>query len=188
MSTTQHPAVPQNAVLAPRNDVERRLVTIWQTVLDVSPIGVQDDFFDLGGHSLLAARLSAAVREEFGTNLPLAVLFDAPTVERMAEILARKKRADRVDAAGNHPIRRLPTSLVRYFRRWRKRDSLSRSGQISGKRSTDLCAATSRLGRNSGISHTHRRASHVFHNRDQKRAASRTISHRRILIRRNRGL
>jgi thioesterase domain-containing protein/acyl carrier protein len=90
MSTTQHPAVPQNAVLAPRNDVERRLVTIWQTVLDVSPIGVQDDFFDLGGHSLLAARLSAAVREEFGTNLPLAVLFDAPTVERMAEILARK--------------------------------------------------------------------------------------------------
>jgi thioesterase domain-containing protein/acyl carrier protein len=81
---------PQNAVLGPRNDVERRLVNIWQTVLDISPIGVRDDFFDLGGHSLLAARLSAAIHEEFGANLPLAVLFEAPTVERMAEILGRK--------------------------------------------------------------------------------------------------
>jgi thioesterase domain-containing protein/acyl carrier protein len=90
MSSKQETTVSHDAVLAPRNDVERRLVNIWQTVLDVSPIGIRDDFFDLGGHSLLAARLSAAILEEFGANLPLAVLFDAPTVERMAEILGRK--------------------------------------------------------------------------------------------------
>lgn len=97
--------IAQDAVLAPRNDVERRLVNIWQTVLDVSPIGVRDDFFDLGGHSLLAARLSDAVREEFGANLPLSVLFEAPTVERMAEILSRKE-----EPAGWTPLVAVQTS------------------------------------------------------------------------------
>jgi len=74
---------PQNRV-EPRDDLERRLVKIWQDVLAVAPIGVRDNFFDLGGHSLLAVRLFARLESELGVDLSLATLFEAPTVEGLA--------------------------------------------------------------------------------------------------------
>jgi amino acid adenylation domain-containing protein len=71
----------------PRDVIELRLARIWEEVLGLDRIGLSDDFFDLGGHSLLAVRLIAAVRKEFATNLPLAAIFHAPTVEGMARLL-----------------------------------------------------------------------------------------------------
>ncbi len=56
-------------------------------MLGVQPIGVQDNFFDLGGHSLLAVRLFAQIERIFGKRLPLSVLFQAPTVEQLADLL-----------------------------------------------------------------------------------------------------
>jgi amino acid adenylation domain-containing protein len=76
-----------DAHVAPRDAVERRLAALWEQVLRTAPVGVRDDFFALGGHSLLAARLMAEVRAEFGRDLPLAMLFDGATVERMADAL-----------------------------------------------------------------------------------------------------
>ena len=69
----------------PQNEVEKKIVQIWQEVLNVRPIGIDDDFFDLGGHSLLAAKLFACLDDEFGRLLPLSVLFAAPTVRLLAE-------------------------------------------------------------------------------------------------------
>ena len=74
-----------NEVFSP---VEARLRTIWEDVLEVQPVGRQASFFDLGGHSLLAARLFARIEKEFGQTLPLATLFQAPTIEAMAALLA----------------------------------------------------------------------------------------------------
>ncbi|WP_017654192.1 non-ribosomal peptide synthetase [Fortiea contorta] len=73
--------------LAPRNDLELKLVNIWENLLNIRPIGVKDSFFELGGHSLLAVRLMAHINQEFGKNLPLATLFQNPTVESLANIL-----------------------------------------------------------------------------------------------------
>jgi thioesterase domain-containing protein/acyl carrier protein len=86
------PALPEPPSAAPsaatvveaRDDLERRLVQIWQTVLGVAPIGIRDRFFDLGGHSLLAVRLFARLQSELGVDLPLATLFEAPTIEGLA--------------------------------------------------------------------------------------------------------
>jgi amino acid adenylation domain-containing protein len=64
----------------PRNDLERQLVRIWETVLVADHIGTRDNFFDLGGHSLLAAQMFARVEELLGIRLPLATLFRAPTI------------------------------------------------------------------------------------------------------------
>lgn len=72
------------AYLAPRNDTETRLVALWEKALGVSPIGVQDSFFELGGHSMAGARLFARIEREFGRRLPLASLFECPTVEQLA--------------------------------------------------------------------------------------------------------
>jgi amino acid adenylation domain-containing protein len=75
----------------PRNDVERTLQAIWEKVLDVSPIGIGDNFFDLGGHSLLAVRIFSEIRARLGRSLPLVTLFRAPTIERLAEAIARSE-------------------------------------------------------------------------------------------------
>jgi amino acid adenylation domain-containing protein len=73
--------------LAPRDNLERQLANIWEKILDVKTIGVQDNFFELGGHSLLAVRLFAQIENRFGRRLPLAALFQAPTIEQLANVL-----------------------------------------------------------------------------------------------------
>ncbi|MDQ2770678.1 MAG: amino acid adenylation domain-containing protein, partial [Bacteroidota bacterium] len=70
--------------LAPRTAAEQQLVAIWQRLLQVEPIGVQEDFFALGGHSLLVARLIVAIEKEMGVRLSLATALANPTVEQQA--------------------------------------------------------------------------------------------------------
>jgi acyl carrier protein len=74
--------------VAPRTPGEESLAAIWRELLGIERIGVQDHFFDLGGHSLLAAQLLSRVREAFGVEVPLAVLFETrPTVENLARAI-----------------------------------------------------------------------------------------------------
>jgi amino acid adenylation domain-containing protein len=70
--------------LAPRTPTEQVLAVIWAEVLGVERVGLEDDFFVLGGHSLLAARLIGAVDTAIGVGLPLAAVFDAPTLRGFA--------------------------------------------------------------------------------------------------------
>src|SRR5207247_8945864 len=72
---------------APETDFEERLVAIWQETIKSAPIGIDDNFFDIGGHSLLAARLFARIEKVLGVKLPLAVLFQAPTIRRLANFI-----------------------------------------------------------------------------------------------------
>jgi aspartate racemase len=71
----------------PSDDLEIQLTKIWENVLGKKPISVKDNFFEVGGHSLLAVRLLAQIEKTFGKNLPLATLFQLPTVEQLAKIL-----------------------------------------------------------------------------------------------------
>jgi amino acid adenylation domain-containing protein len=77
----------QGKYVGPRDDIERRLVTIWEEVLGVHPVGVQDQFFALGGHSLLAVRMVAQLEKTFGRKLPVAAIFQHRTVEQLATLL-----------------------------------------------------------------------------------------------------
>jgi len=71
----------------PKDEVERRLITIWEEALARTGIGTHDDFFDLGGHSLLAARIFIRLEKDLGVKLPLATLFRTPTIEGLAAII-----------------------------------------------------------------------------------------------------
>lgn len=71
----------------PRPGREAELAAIWKNVLDVDDIGRHDDFFELGGHSLLAVRIFAQIRELSGRRPPLTLLFRAPTIAGLAELL-----------------------------------------------------------------------------------------------------
>jgi amino acid adenylation domain-containing protein len=74
--------------VAPRTPLEAALAAVWSEILHVAEVGVEDDFFELGGHSLLAARAIARIHDVLGRRLPPRALFDAPTVERLAALLA----------------------------------------------------------------------------------------------------
>src|SRR6266566_5817547 len=76
-----------DAYVAPRGEVEELLAGIWAQVLGLDRVGAQDDFFELGGHSLLATRVIFRVREVFGTEVPVAALFDHPTVASLAAVI-----------------------------------------------------------------------------------------------------
>ena len=86
-SPDQARPVLDEAFLAPRTRVEERLAALWSEILNVDRVGVQDSFFDLGGHSLLAVKLFAAIEKEFGKKLPLASLFERPTIEQLAQAI-----------------------------------------------------------------------------------------------------
>src|SRR5262249_50735119 len=82
------PAGPRRPPEPARDDVERRLVAIWERHLDARPIGIHDRFFEIGGHSLLAVRIFRAIEAEFGRELPLATVFQAGTVAELAALLS----------------------------------------------------------------------------------------------------
>jgi len=73
--------------VGPRDIIELRLAQIWEKVLQTAPIGVTDHFFDLGGHSLLAIQLVAQMQSELGCKVPLSMLIQQGTIERIAQLV-----------------------------------------------------------------------------------------------------
>jgi amino acid adenylation domain-containing protein len=80
---------------APRDQIERRLVRLWERVLELPSIGADADFFELGGDSLHAAALVAGISREFHCDLPAAVLVEAPTIRQLADRLRERPPAGR---------------------------------------------------------------------------------------------
>jgi amino acid adenylation domain-containing protein/FkbH-like protein len=83
---------------SPRDAVELELSRIWEDVIGVLPIGIEDNFFELGGHSLLAVRVAARIEQAFGRKLPLAAIFMAPTIEKLAAVIRDEMREDNATA------------------------------------------------------------------------------------------
>lgn len=68
----------------PKDLLEYKLIQIWEEILDVKPIGVQDNFFDLGGNSWMAAQLIVKIEQLTGQYLPLTTLLQMGTVSKLA--------------------------------------------------------------------------------------------------------
>nr|ABB80392.1 nonribosomal peptide synthetase - polyketide synthase hybrid [Lysobacter lactamgenus] len=72
------------ATVAPSNTIEFQLLEIWQQLLGIQDIGVRDAFFEAGGDSLLATIMVARINKAFGVNLPIRIVFEEETIERIA--------------------------------------------------------------------------------------------------------
>jgi acyl transferase domain-containing protein/acyl carrier protein len=70
--------------VAPRSELELAVATIWESVLGIEQLGVNDSFVELGGHSLMAIQLAARVREVFEIEMSVASLYKKPTVAGLA--------------------------------------------------------------------------------------------------------
>ena len=73
--------------VAPRNETEQALADIWQELLHIEQIGINNNFFELGGHSLLAMRVVSAVRKELDVELTIKNLFVHPTIAGLGTFL-----------------------------------------------------------------------------------------------------
>ncbi|MCE9604697.1 MAG: methenyltetrahydromethanopterin cyclohydrolase [Planctomycetia bacterium] len=91
--------------VAPRNDLEREIVDVWQQVLKSERIGVRDNFFEVGGHSLLAAQLVWNLRSRYSIDVPLRKLFENPTVAGIARLIdpSLETSADAANVAHAEP-------------------------------------------------------------------------------------
>ncbi|MBX3176185.1 MAG: amino acid adenylation domain-containing protein [Candidatus Hydrogenedentes bacterium] len=92
------------ALAPPETPTEEALLAIWEAVLGVADIGVEDDFFQLGGHSLLLTRLLLRIRDAFGVDLPLGAVMAAPAIRALAAAIDAAAPSDR-HAADPIPMR-----------------------------------------------------------------------------------
>jgi thioesterase domain-containing protein len=69
--------------------VRETLTALWAKVLGTDPATTTSNFFELGGHSLMAARLAADIGRVYGTNFPVSLVFQAPTIDGMAQRVRR---------------------------------------------------------------------------------------------------
>lgn len=88
------------AYLPPQSELERMLATIWQEVLQVERVGIQDNFFALGGHSLLLVRARSRLNAVLQREISIAELFSYPTIQLLSEYLSSQ----------NQPANNAPTT------------------------------------------------------------------------------
>ena len=77
--------------VAPRTEVERTIVRVWQEALRVEKISVDDNFFDLGGHSLLIIKVNDKLREAFNRTVSIVDMFNYPTISSLANYLSQEQ-------------------------------------------------------------------------------------------------
>lgn len=77
--------------VAPRNETELLLTTIWEKLLGVQGIGIYDNFFDLGGNSILAVRLFTEIEQNLSVNFPLSTLLQRQTIAELAAMIRQEE-------------------------------------------------------------------------------------------------
>ena len=78
---------PLSGIVEARTDLERKLVRMWEDLLERSPIGIRCNFYDLGGNSILMIRMRAQLERQMGIRLGIRELLSVPTIEDMSETI-----------------------------------------------------------------------------------------------------
>lgn len=114
----------QTDFVAPRTDLERKLAGIWQQLLGLERVGVNDSFFELGGDSLLGIQLTSTVKKQLEAKISAVTLFEAPTIAALASLL-QAQQAEAAPAA-------FDASRARGERRREKKLRAVGSGEVLG--------------------------------------------------------
>lgn len=113
--------------LGPRDDIERTIAGVWEGMLGIGRIGMEDDFFRLGGHSLLATQLVAELRRLTDTEITVQSLFKTPTIAGLAAEVRALRAANpnfqaatipRIPREGKLPLSYHQEMVWDFERRW----------------------------------------------------------------------
>jgi acyl carrier protein len=100
-----------------RNELELKIAGLWEQVLGLHLIGIDDNFFDIGGDSFRAMKLHFKIRTILGRKLSLTDIFKFPTIRLLSDHLIRQKTADGIVRSG------IDRGMARRMRRGRRTDS-----------------------------------------------------------------
>ena len=97
----------ERELTSPRNNIEERICNIWEDILELEQVGIQEDFFALGGNSLHATRLLSRLCDAFEIEMSLPEVFEAQTIAELAHLIQQGQRKSR-SSWQLHPVRRQP--------------------------------------------------------------------------------
>ncbi len=89
--------LPGKKYVAPRNELETKLVKIWEELLGVSNVGIEDNFFERGGNSLLAMRMVAYIEKSLLVSIPIKMLFQFTCISDLSKYLELEEKGDKPD-------------------------------------------------------------------------------------------
>jgi acyl carrier protein len=90
---------------APGTEMEKQLVAIWEEMLGIAPIGIDDNFFEIGGHSLLAMRVISIIKEKMNVAISLKSFFDLAEIKALAKYIKVNQRDYAIDSEYNDVIK-----------------------------------------------------------------------------------
>ncbi|MCY9248299.1 non-ribosomal peptide synthetase, partial [Bacillus haynesii] len=102
---------------APRDQMEEKLVSIWEEALGINKVGINSNFFEVGGHSLKAAALVSTIHKELNVKLPLRKIFETPTIKGLREYIGAAKESafTSIGKAEEKPYYRLSSAQKRLY-------------------------------------------------------------------------
>jgi amino acid adenylation domain-containing protein len=84
--------------IAPCNEIEQTLVSIWQQVTGKERIGIRDNFFDIGGNSMKLLKMNRLINKAFGRKIPVVILFRLPNIKDLAGYLSADVKNETAEA------------------------------------------------------------------------------------------
>lgn len=94
LAKKSRPTALVDVYIKPNEGIETEVVNLWEDIIGVAPIGIDDDFFALGGHSLMATEMIKRIRDEFNIALDIATLFELQSPQMMAKYIIQQQMAD----------------------------------------------------------------------------------------------
>jgi acyl carrier protein len=99
--------------VAPSSDIEEKIARQFESLLGIERVGIHDNFFELGGHSLSGTQLTARLRVVFDIEIPIDLLFNAPTVRALADVISSMQQDLQRSGAQGDEIANIPSQVPR---------------------------------------------------------------------------
>jgi len=94
----------KSAYVPASNEIESRIIELWQDCLGIEGIGTHDNFFELGGDSLLATRVYSSLKKEFDVELPMRRLFELATIRNLYMFIATSRQTDSLESVSEEEL------------------------------------------------------------------------------------
>lgn len=87
LPTVENKEIVTSSYVEPKKELEKQIAALWQRILGLERVSIEDDFFEIGGHSILAVKVISAMEKEFGLKLSINLIFKYPSISSLAKAI-----------------------------------------------------------------------------------------------------